>query len=49
MLVIDKSLKDTIGYIEERRITANELANSPTYKARKEFVNDKNLKQNKRK
>ena len=49
MLVIDKSLKDTIGYIEERRITANELANSPTYKARKEFVNDKNLKENKRK
>ena len=43
MLVIDKSLKNKLGYIEEQRLTAFQLANSPNYQARKEFVNDKNL------
>lgn len=47
MLVIDKSLKETIGYIEERRITAHELASSPIYKARRDFVNDKNINRHK--
>lgn len=44
MLVIDKSLKDTIGYIEEERLTASKLKSSPIYQARKEFVNDVNLR-----
>jgi len=44
VLVIDKSLKNDLGYIEEQRITSSQLASSPTYQARKEFVNDKNLK-----
>lgn len=49
MLVIDKSLKDAIGYIEEQRIKSFELASSPSYQARKEFVNDSSLKSNKTK
>lgn len=49
MLVIDKSLKETIGYIEERRITAHELSTSPIYKARREYVNDKNINRHKTK
>ena len=44
MLVIDKSLKDTLGYIEEQRITASDLRKSPKYMARKEFVRDSSLK-----
>lgn len=44
MLVIDKSLKENFGYIEEQRITSFELASSPLYRTRKEFVNDKRLK-----
>ena len=44
MLVIDKSLKDKFGYIEEQRITSKELAMSSKYQARKEFVNDKSIK-----
>ena len=43
MLVIHKSLKNTLGYIEEERLTSYQLASSPNYQARKEFVNDKNL------
>lgn len=48
MLVIDKSLKQEFGYIEEQRLTASSLKTSPTYIARKEFVNDQSLKQNKK-
>lgn len=44
MLVIDKSLKSDIGYIEEMRLTSSELMRSPSYQVRKEFVNDKDLK-----
>lgn len=44
MLVIDKSLKDELGYIEEERLTSFQLRKSPLYQARKEFVNDKHLK-----
>ncbi len=43
MLVIDKSLKGELGYIEEQRLTAAQLSSSSFYQARKEFVNDKNL------
>ncbi len=49
MLVIDKSLKSDLGYIEEQRLTSYELATSPTYQARKEFVNDRNLRSNREK
>lgn len=44
MLVIDKSLKADFGYIEEHRITSFQLATDRNYQARKEFVNDKNIK-----
>ena len=44
MLVIDKSLKETLGYIEEQRITASDLRKSPMYVAHKEFVRDSSLK-----
>lgn len=49
MLVIDKSLKGDLGYVEEQRLTSFQLACSPTYQSRKEFVNDKNLSPRKRK
>ena len=44
MLIIDKSLKDKIGYIEEQRITKYDLMRSTNYQARKEFTNDESLK-----
>lgn len=44
MLIIDKSLKSKIGYIEEERLTSFDLACMPNYQSRKEFVNDKNLR-----
>lgn len=44
MLVIDKALKQELGYIEEQRITSRQLSNSPLYQARKEFTNDPDLK-----
>ena len=44
MLVIDLSLKNSLGYIEEQRLTSFQLASSPTYVSRKEFVNDGSLK-----
>ena len=44
MLVIDLSLKSSLGYIEEQRVTYSQLASSPNYASRKEFVNDGNLK-----
>lgn len=49
MLVIDKSLKNDLGYIEEQRLTSYQLANSPIYQARKKFVNDKDLNSNRKK
>ena len=49
MLVIHKSLKNDLGYIEEQRLTSFQLACSPNYQARKEFVNDINLKCNRTK
>ena len=44
MLVIDKSLKHDLGYLEERRLTLKQLSSMPLYQSRKEFVNDKELK-----
>ena len=44
MLVIDKSLKDKLGYIEEQRVTKYDLMRSSNYQARKEFTNDESLK-----
>lgn len=43
MLVIDKSLKSDLGYIEEQRHTYKDLSNSSRYLARKKFVNAKDL------
>lgn len=40
MLVIDKSLKDRFGYIEEQRVTKGDLRRSQSYQSRKDFVND---------
>lgn len=47
MLVIDKSLKNDFGYIEEQRLTAFSLSRSHRYQSRKEFVNDKNINNSK--
>lgn len=44
MLVIDLSLKDDFGYIEEQRLTSLQLTSSPNYMSRKEFVNDASLR-----
>ena len=44
MLVIDKSLKKDLGYIEEQRITSSNLNKMIGYRARKEFVNDTNIR-----
>lgn len=44
MLVIDKSLKAAMGYMEEQRLTAYQLGNHAFYQARKEFVNDPSLR-----
>ena len=44
MLIIDKKLKQEIGYIEEQRITAYDLRMDRNYQNRKDWVNDKNLK-----
>ena len=44
MLVIDKSLKDVLGYKEEERLTSFNLKQNMIYQKRKEFVNDENLK-----
>lgn len=44
MLVIDLSLKTTLGYEEEQRVTSFQLASSPNYMSRKEFVNDSSLR-----
>lgn len=47
LLVIDKSLKSDFGYIEEQRITADNLRTNSRYMARKEFVNDPTINQSK--
>jgi len=47
MLVIDKSLKTDLGYIEEQRLTSFQLGSSRFYRARKEVVNDKSLNRKK--
>ena len=47
MLVIDKSLRDDFGYIEENRITKESLRRSQVYQARKDFVNDNELRRKK--
>ena len=44
MLIIDKSLKSEFGYIEEIRVTKEELLRRDRYQARKEFTNDKSFK-----
>ena len=44
MLVIDKNLKDAMGYIEEQRITKKALRANLRYQTRKGFVNDTNLR-----
>ena len=44
MLVIDKSLKDAIGYIEEERLTSDKLKTMSRYQARKEFTNDPSIR-----
>ena len=41
MLVIDKTLKTELGYIEENRYNPN---NDPIYSATKEFTNDSSIK-----
>ena len=48
MLVIDASLKERFGYIEENRITSSMLKQDRNYQTRKEFVNDLNLKPKKK-
>lgn len=48
MLVMDKSLKEKIGYIEEVRIKDSQLRNSSTYQSRKNFVNDRSIRNSKR-
>jgi len=48
LLVIDKSLKNDLGYIEECRISSEVLANNSIYQARKKFVNDISFKQKKK-
>lgn len=47
LLVINKSLKDLIGYIEEERRTQFDLRTDDRYMSRKEFVRDPSLKKSK--
>ena len=44
MLVIDSSLKDKFGYIEERRLKYTDLTRDKMYLSRREFVLDKSIK-----
>ena len=48
MLIIDKSLKEEFGYIEEGRITPFQLSTNSNYQSRKEFINDPNLNKGKK-
>jgi len=47
MLVIHKSLKSEIGYVEEERITSYQLSTNHQYQMRKEFVNDPSFRKHK--
>lgn len=49
MLIIDKSLKKEIGYIEEQRLTSWQLNKMQYYQARKAFVNDKGISKTRKK
>lgn len=49
LLVIDKSLKEKLGYLEEERLTSFQLASNLNYQLRKEFANDKNINSSKKK
>lgn len=44
LLVIDKTLKKDLGYIEEYRLTQFDLNRNPRYQSRKEYVNDLSLR-----
>ncbi len=44
MLVINKTLKEKLGYIEEQRLTPYMLMSSQFYMAEKEFANDSELR-----
>ena len=44
MLIIDKSLKQELGYIEQERLTSDKLKTMQNYQARKEFTNDPSIK-----
>lgn len=46
LLIIDKSLKEQIGYQTENIYTPTMLNENPHYSARKQFVNDRNLRNN---
>lgn len=48
MLVIDKSLKDRFGYIEEERVTKSALKRNQSYQSRKDFVNDASFSKKKK-
>ena len=48
MLVIDKSIKEEFGYIEENRIATNDLKKDQFYQARKEWTSDIILKTKKK-
>ena len=43
LLVIDKKLKDQLGYMEEERQTSFDLSRNPRYQARKEFATDPSI------
>jgi len=47
LLVINKDLKNALGYHEEQRITSEMLKNSNRYQCVKKFTNDKFIKENK--
>lgn len=47
LLIIDKSLKEKIGYKMENIYSSTILNSDPRYSARKQFVNDRNLRSNK--
>lgn len=44
LLVIDKDLKNKLGYIEESRLTHSQLIKNIHYVARQEFVNDNSIR-----
>lgn len=44
LLIIDKSIKSDLGYIEEQRLTSSQLRKDIFYQSRKDYVNDHGLK-----